>query len=97
MDRAKKGISGCELPMLSAAASTPNEMQEVIRLRNVAAWYREFADKAAVPWIWEARLRHVEELDREADLIAARGSVRSAATIKGARDAIPLAYRLKDQ
>ena len=83
--------------MLSAAASTPNEVQEVMRLRNLAAWYREFTDKAAVPWIWEARLRRAEELDREVDLIAARGSVRSAATIKGSRDAVPLASRLKDQ
>lgn len=63
-----------------------NEVQEVIRLRNLAIWYREFADKAAVPWIWEARLRHAEELDREADLIAARGSARSGIGIDGACD-----------
>jgi len=72
-------------------------VQAVIRLRNLAAWYREFADKAGAPWIWEARLRYAEELDREADLIADRASVRSATTIKGARDAAPLASRLKGQ
>ena len=83
--------------MLSAATSTPNEVHEIIRLRNLAAWYREFADKAGTPWVWEARLRHGEELDREANLMAVGGSMRSAATIKGARDAVPLASRLKDQ
>jgi len=83
--------------MLAAAASAPNEVQAVIRLRNPAAWYREFADKAAVPWIWEARLLRAEELDREADLIADRASVRSDATTKAACDAAPLASRLKDQ
>ena len=98
MDRAKKGTGGCEWPMLSAAASTPNEVQAVIRLRrNLAAWYREFADKAGAPWIWEARLRYAEELDREADLIAERASVRSAATTKAACNTAPLVSRLKDQ
>ena len=97
MGRAKNGADGCDSPMLSVAASAPNQAQEVIRLRHVAAWYREFADKAAVPWIWEARLRHAEELGREADLIADRASVRSAATIKAARDAALLVSRLKDE
>jgi hypothetical protein len=83
--------------MLAPAACVPNEMQAVIRLRNLAAWYREFADKAAAPWIWEARLLRAEELDGEADLIAERASVRSAATTRAACDAAPLVSRLKDQ
>ena len=35
-------------------------------LRKLAAWYREFAESAGSPWIWEARLRTAEELDAEA-------------------------------
>jgi hypothetical protein len=81
MDRSKNDFGGRESPVPSAAAATPNDAREVTRLRNLAVWYREFADKAAVPWIWEGRLRHAEELDREADLLAARSSGRSGRMI----------------
>jgi hypothetical protein len=37
------------------------------RLRELAAWYREFADRAGNPVIWEARLQTAAELEREAD------------------------------
>ncbi|HMD62772.1 MAG TPA: hypothetical protein VKF83_02200 [Stellaceae bacterium] len=37
------------------------------RLRELAYWYREFADRAGNPAIWEARLRTATELEREAD------------------------------
>jgi hypothetical protein len=37
------------------------------RLRELAAWYREFAERAGDPVIWEARLRTAAELEREAD------------------------------
>ena len=40
---------------------------EQARLRRLAAWYREFAERAGNPVIWEARLRTAEELEREAD------------------------------
>jgi len=36
------------------------------RLRQLAAWYREFAEKAANPSIWQARLRTAEDLEQEA-------------------------------
>ena len=36
-------------------------------LRKLAAWYREFAERAGNPWIWEARLRRADELESEAD------------------------------
>jgi hypothetical protein len=39
------------------------------KLRELAAWYREFAERAGNPTIWEARLRLAEELDAEADHI----------------------------
>jgi hypothetical protein len=37
------------------------------RLRELAAWYREFAERAGNPVIWEARLQTAAELEREAD------------------------------
>lgn len=39
------------------------------KLRELAAWYREFAERAGNPTIWEARLRMADELDAEADHI----------------------------
>ena len=40
------------------------------RLRELARWYREFAERAGNPVIWEARLRTAKELEREADTLA---------------------------
>ena len=44
-------------------------MDEADRLRKLAAWYREFAERAGEPWIWEARLQTADELENEADLL----------------------------
>jgi hypothetical protein len=44
-------------------------MQDSIKLRDLALWYREFAERAANPMIWEARLRTAEDLEAEADLL----------------------------
>ena len=38
-----------------------------LALRELAAWYRAFAEQAGSPMIWEARLRTAEDLDAEAD------------------------------
>ena len=35
------------------------------KLRQLAAWYREFAERAGSPWIWEARLRRAKDLKRK--------------------------------
>ena len=37
------------------------------RLRELAHWYRDFAERAGNPAIWEARLRTAKELEQEAD------------------------------
>ena len=37
------------------------------RLRELAHWYRDFAERAGNPVIWEARLRMAKELEQEAD------------------------------
>ncbi len=36
------------------------------RLRELAAWYREFAERAENPAIWASRLRTAEDLEAEA-------------------------------
>jgi hypothetical protein len=41
--------------------------KEPRRLRELAVWYRAFAERAGNPVIWEARLRTSVELQREAD------------------------------
>jgi hypothetical protein len=41
-------------------------MPDPIRLRELASWYRELAERAANPMIWERRLRTAEALDAEA-------------------------------
>jgi len=38
------------------------------KLRELAAWYREFAERAE-PTTQEARLRIAEQLERDADLL----------------------------
>jgi hypothetical protein len=35
------------------------------RLRELAHWYRDFAERAGNPVIWEARLRTAKELEQE--------------------------------
>ena len=39
------------------------------KLRELASWYRAFAERAGSPAIWEARLRTAEGLEAEADLV----------------------------
>ena len=36
------------------------------KLRQLAAWYREFADRAGNPWVCDARLRTTQELEAKA-------------------------------
>jgi hypothetical protein len=45
---------------------------EPLKLRELAAWYREFAEKTGNPSIWEARLRMAEDLEREAERLERR-------------------------
>ena len=42
-------------------------MREAEKLRELATWYREFAERAGNPSIWESRLRMAEDLEREAN------------------------------
>ncbi len=44
-------------------------MSDPAKLRELASWYREFAERAGNPMIWECRLRTAEDLDVEAERI----------------------------
>ena len=44
------------------------------KLRELASWYREFAEQAGNPLIWEARRRTAQDLEAEADHIERGGS-----------------------
>jgi hypothetical protein len=39
------------------------------KLRELASWYRDFAERTGNPVIWEARLRTAKELESAADLL----------------------------
>ena len=41
-------------------------MTNAERLRELADWYRAFAERTANPTIWDARLRTAEDLEAEA-------------------------------
>jgi hypothetical protein len=36
------------------------------KLRDLASWYRAFAERTANPLIWDARLRTAEDIEAEA-------------------------------
>jgi hypothetical protein len=54
------------------------------KLRKLATWYRDFAERAGSTVIWEARLRMAEDLEMEADKMA---SARAFNTAEPARQA----------
>lgn len=54
-------------------------MDDPLKLRELAAWYREFAEKTANPAIWESRLRMAEDLEQEASRIERRQTAEPAA------------------
>jgi len=45
------------------------------KLRELASWYREFAERAGSTTIWEARLHMAEDLELEADKLASDGAM----------------------
>ena len=56
-------------------------MDQAEKLRELAAWYREFAERAENPAVWDMRLRMAEDLEREAgqlDRRAVRQPARAA-------------------
>ena len=46
-----------------------------VRLRALASWHREQAERAPSSVIWDARLRTAEDFDAEADRIEEKFSI----------------------
>ena len=44
-------------------------MERHHKLRELAAWYREFAERTANTAIWDSRLRMAEDLELEAQRV----------------------------
>ena len=47
-------------------------MADPEKLRELAAWYREFAEQTPNPTVWEARLWTAEDLEEEATRLEQR-------------------------
>ena len=45
---------------------------EAEKLRELASWYREFAERTGNPTIWDARIRTAEDLEAEAKRLEQR-------------------------
>jgi hypothetical protein len=46
--------------------------EQALKLRDLAGWFREFAERTENPAIWDARLRTAEDLEEEADAVERR-------------------------
>jgi hypothetical protein len=57
-------------------------MDEPRRLRELAAWFRQFAERAGAPWIWEARLVTAETLEDEAERLERSGRTNSRGGVR---------------
>lgn len=44
-------------------------MPDPEKLRELASWYRELAERAGNPAIWDSRLRTAEDLEAEAQRV----------------------------
>ena len=50
------------------------EVNDPAKLRELAAWYREFAEQSGNPAIWDRRLRTAEDLETEANQLETHSS-----------------------
>jgi hypothetical protein len=49
-----------------------NPLEAIERLEKLAAWHRTNAEHAGADWVWEARLRTAQDLERQAAKIRAQ-------------------------
>ena len=42
------------------------------QLRQLAGWYRDFAERAGSPIVWESRMRMAEDFEDDAERMARR-------------------------
>jgi hypothetical protein len=50
-------------------------LEDPAKLRELAAWYRDYAERANTPWVGEGRLQTAEELERRAARLEGRHSL----------------------
>src|SRR5215471_7755710 len=62
-------------------------LKAIQRLEKLAAWHRINAERAGADWVWEARLRTAEDLERRAAKI--RGQLSSGDSLKIEIAALP--------
>ena len=70
------------------------------KLRELACWYREFAERTDNPTIWEARLRTADDLDAEAvrvEQLSGRTSGRNLVPVPKQSTAIAPRLRLAER
>jgi hypothetical protein len=53
-------------PPVSRADGAAAALKRIERLEQLAAWHRFNTDHAGSTWIWDARLRTAEDLERQA-------------------------------
>lgn len=51
------------------------------RLRELASWYREYAERTGNPAIWDARIRTAEDLEAEAARLESQSEFDLVASI----------------
>lgn len=56
------------------AANDPNS--DPLKLRELALWFRQQADRAGSPHVWDARLRTAEDLEARAEKLAPAARVQ---------------------
>jgi hypothetical protein len=58
--------------MLAFLNGDPDAVASPQKLRDLAVWYREYAERTQNPVIWEARVRTAEELEMNAQALESR-------------------------
>src|SRR5580704_16816070 len=71
--------------MVHTHQSAPTQFVKAQKLRDLAAWDRQLAERAGNPAIWEARLRTAEDLEKKAASLAERRGDMSTETKGTAR------------
>jgi hypothetical protein len=63
-----RGMAAQKAPLISSSAQPESDRgpSDPIKLRELAAWYRELAERTDNPMIWESRLHTADDLDAEA-------------------------------
>ena len=64
-----------------------NPLEAIERLEELAVWHRIKAERAGADWVWEARLRTAEDLERRAAKI--RGQLSSGDSVEVEIAALP--------